>query len=183
MIAKIEAGRLELASEPFDPRILASKLQTQLGGLADQKGLAFPVEISEGVPDTLYGDEGRVSQIITNLLSNAFKFTHHGEVRLSMDWKDDNWIIKVSDTGIGIPPHATSIIFEAFRQVDGTSRRVYGGSGLGLAIVRNLCTMMNGSIRVESALGKGSSFIVTLPLPTTDPTESQLLTAASTVPA
>lgn len=182
-IAKIEAGRLELAQEPFDPHLLAGKLHTQLGGLADQKGLAFNVEISQSVPDTLYGDEGRIAQIITNLLSNAFKFTHHGEVSLRMDWKDEDWIVQVSDTGIGIPPHATNIIFEAFRQVDGTSRRVYGGSGLGLAICRNLCTMMNGSIRVESGLGRGSTFTITLPLPTTDPAESQFLTEASTIPA
>jgi signal transduction histidine kinase len=171
-IAKIESGRMELANEPFDPRALAYKLQSQLGMLADQKGLTFNVEVSDNVPRLLYGDEARVNQIVTNLLGNAFKFTEQGEVKLSMDWENDAWVVRVSDTGIGIPPHAHSLIFEAFRQLDGSSRRVYGGSGLGLAIVRNLTTMMEGNITVDSALGRGSTFTVTLPLPVSNPTEA-----------
>jgi signal transduction histidine kinase len=171
-IAKIESGRMELASDPFDPRALAYKLQSQLGMLADQKGLNFTIEVADDVPRLLYGDEARVSQIFTNLLGNAFKFTEQGEVKLSMDWDNHAWVIRVSDTGVGIPPHAHSLIFEAFRQLDGSSRRVYGGSGLGLAIVRNLTTMMEGTVTVDSALGRGSTFTVTLPLPVSNPAEA-----------
>ncbi|MDZ4765611.1 MAG: ATP-binding protein [Chloroflexota bacterium] len=177
-IAKIEAGRLELAQEPIDPRALAHKLHMQLGGLAEQRDLRFHTDIAASVPTQFYGDETRISQIITNLLSNAFKFTEKGSVTLSMDYQDRQWIIKVSDTGIGIPPHAHSLIFEAFRQLDGTSRRVYGGSGLGLAIVRSLVTMMNGTIRVESQISKGSTFIVALPLPVTQTTAEGLTPVA-----
>ena len=83
-----------------------------------------------------------------------------------MDWQDQQWIIQISDTGVGIPPHAVDLIFDEFRQVDGSPRRPYGGTGLGLAIVRNLCTLMNGSVHVESVLGAGSTFTVMLPLST-----------------
>lgn len=171
-IAKIESGRMELANDPFDPRALAYKLQSQLGMLADQKGLTFSIEIGEDVPRLLYGDEARVSQILTNLLGNAFKFTEQGEVKLSMDWENNAWVVRVSDTGVGIPPHAHNLIFEAFRQLDGSSRRVYGGSGLGLAIVRNLATMMEGTVTLDSALGRGSTFTVVLPLPVSNPAEA-----------
>lgn len=178
-IAKIESGRMELSNEAFDPRALAFKLQSQLGLLAEQKGLDFTVEVSDDIPRILYGDEARISQVVTNLLGNAFKFTERGEVKLAMDWDDDKWVIQVSDTGIGIPPHAHNLIFEAFRQLDGSSRRVYGGSGLGLAIVRNLVTMMEGSVTVDSALGRGSTFTITLPLPVSNQSESgQVLATA-----
>jgi len=99
-----------------------------------------------------------------NLLSNAFKFTEKGKVSLSMRKSDQSWIIEVTDTGVGIPPHALDYIFDEFRQVDGSSRRAYGGTGLGLAIVRNLCRMMNGNIVVTSVMGQGSTFTATLPL-------------------
>ena len=112
------------------------------------------------------GDEPRVEQVAINLISNAFKFTAEGSVTLDIGVNQDahTWTIRVIDTGIGIPPHALDLIFEEFRQVDGSPTRAYTGSGLGLAIVRNLVRLMNGSIVVESELGKGSTFTVTLPL-------------------
>ncbi len=118
------------------------------------------------MPETLIGDEQRIEQIAVNLLSNAFKFTDQGTVSLdiSPDLPAQTWTIRVSDTGIGIPPHALDLIFEEFRQVDGSPTRAYTGTGLGLAIARNLARLMNGSVAVESELGKGSTFTVTLPL-------------------
>jgi signal transduction histidine kinase len=163
-VAKIEAGRLEIQSEPLDPRQLIQKWQTQMSVLAQKKGLSLDVDIDPSLPRELYGDSERLSQIGINLLSNAVKFTEKGGVKLSVGCSDSSWSIQVADTGIGIPPHALNYIFDEFRQVDGSTSRVYGGSGLGLAIVRNLCGMMDGNIKVASELDKGSIFTVTLPL-------------------
>lgn len=163
-IAKIEAGRLEIQSQPLNPRQMAEKWQMQMSVLAENKGLDFNLNIDPSLPQELYGDAERLSQIGINLLSNAFKFTPKGKVTLSLRSDTASWFIEVADTGIGIPPHALNYIFDEFRQVDGSSTRVYGGSGLGLAIVRNLCRMMDGNIKVTSELDKGSTFTVTLPL-------------------
>ncbi|NJL93172.1 MAG: hypothetical protein HC915_05310 [Anaerolineae bacterium] len=100
------------------------------------------------------------------MLSNAIKFTEQGRVQLALENGGDQWRIIVSDTGIGIPPHARDLIFEEFRQVDQTSRRQYGGTGLGLAIVNKLVRTMGGTVSFQSELGQGSTFTVTLPLQT-----------------
>ncbi|MBZ0286588.1 MAG: histidine kinase, partial [Anaerolineae bacterium] len=173
-LAKIEAGRMEMLSRPFSPRALSEQWQSQMHVLAQQKGLSLDVEVDPALPDTIYGDADRITQIVINLLSNAFKFTEKGGVRLELKREDSDWIIRVIDTGVGIPPHAINYIFDEFRQVDGSSRRVYGGTGLGLAIVRNLCLMMKGNVKVTSELNKGSVFTVTLPCITSEPTEVAL---------
>ncbi len=111
------------------------------------------------------GDVKRLEQILINLTSNAAKFTEEGSVKVSFKRQPDKqWSIVVADTGVGIPPHAQEFIFEKFRQVDGTSRRAYSGSGLGLAIVRELSLLMDGNVNVQSKVGAGSTFTVTLPL-------------------
>ncbi len=163
-LAKIESGRMDLASAPFSPRELAHRWQSQMNVLATQKGLTFHVHTDSKLPEKINGDVERLTQIATNLLSNAFKFTEKGEVRLDVERQDKNWVIRVSDTGIGIPPHALNYIFDEFRQVDGSSKRVYGGTGLGLAIVRKICMMMDGQVIVKSTLAEGSIFTVILPL-------------------
>ncbi len=163
-IAKIEAGRMDLVSVPISPRKMADGWRSQMSVLADQKQLNFITEIDPELPDQIFGDSDRISQIAINLLSNAFKFTECGSVTLSMQRKENSWQIQVIDSGIGIPPHAINYIFDEFRQLDGTSKRAYGGTGLGLAIVRNLCRMMEGTIHVASKLNEGSTFTVTLPL-------------------
>ncbi|MFN8376033.1 MAG: ATP-binding protein [Anaerolineae bacterium] len=165
-IAKIEAGRLELVNEPLQPRQMVEQWRAQMSVLAEQKGVDFEVHVDPALPETLYGDGQRITQIAVNLLGNAFKFTTQGTVKLDVQQQADKWTIRVSDTGIGIPPHALNYIFEEFRQVDGSSKRQYGGTGLGLAIVRNLCRTMDGNILVSSELGKGSVFTVILPLRT-----------------
>jgi signal transduction histidine kinase len=163
-ITRIEAGRLQIVDEPFSPQAVASSWVSQMDMLAKQKGLNLEVEGDPHLPDSIYGDQERITQIATNLLSNAIKFTNQGTVRMVLRREEPNWVIEIRDTGIGIPPHAQNFIFDAFRQVDGSYKRAYGGSGLGLAICRNLTTMMNGSIRLRSELGQGSTFTVTLPL-------------------
>lgn len=163
-LAKIESGRLELVSAEMNPGPLAESWRSQTHVLAEQNNLDFIIDIDPALPLAVYGDPERLTQIGINLLSNAFKFTENGSVTLSMKRDNENWIIAVTDTGIGIPPHAINYIFDEFRQVDGSSKRVYGGTGLGLAICRNLVRMMRGQIKVTSELGKGSTFSVTLPL-------------------
>ncbi|MFN8420823.1 MAG: ATP-binding protein [Anaerolineae bacterium] len=168
-LAKIEAGRLELVSTPMNLRDLSSTWMAQVSALAQKKGLTLNTIIDPALPDQIYGDTERLTQVVINLLSNALKFTESGGVTLELKRSEDQYLISVIDTGIGIPPHALNFIFEEFRQVDGSTRRAYGGTGLGLAIVRNLCRMMEGNIRVTSELGKGSNFIVNMPLKPVDP--------------
>jgi signal transduction histidine kinase len=176
-LAKIEAGRMEIRSRPITPRTLAEQWKAQTHVLAQQKGLDFHIEVDPSMPETLYGDPERITQVVINLLSNAFKFTEKGSVKLELKCEADTWLIRVSDTGIGIPPHALHYIFDEFRQVDGSSRRMYGGTGLGLAIVRNLCLMMNGGVKVASELNKGSVFTVSLPCTTQEKAEAVLAPA------
>jgi signal transduction histidine kinase len=163
-LSKIEAGRSELVRTSFSPRALIDQWHTQMEPLAKEKSLQFELVIDKALPETLVGDPERLTQIGVNLLGNAFKFTEQGKVNLRVECTAEDWSIIVTDTGIGIPPHALNFIFDEFRQVDGSSRRMYGGTGLGLAITRNLVRMMNGKIQVESELGKGSIFSVKLPL-------------------
>lgn len=165
-LARIEAGRVEVINEPFAPRDLAEQMRAQMSSLAEKKGLHIETIIDEILPTTLIGDAKRIEQVLTNLLSNAFKFTEVGSVSLLIEAHptEKTWALKVKDTGIGIPPHAIEYIFDEFRQVDGSSTRAYQGTGLGLAITRNLVRLMDGKITVESTLGQGSIFMVTLPL-------------------
>jgi signal transduction histidine kinase len=163
-IAKIEAGRLEVVWEPISIPNLISQWNSTIEPLSRNKGLSFQSRVEADMPPTLYGDAERLTQIATNLLSNAIKFTHAGAIELVVKRMESSWQIVVTDTGIGIPPHALHYIFEEFRQIDGSTRRSYGGSGLGLAIVRNLCRVMEGTVDVQSELNKGSTFTVTLPL-------------------
>jgi signal transduction histidine kinase len=164
-LATIEARRIDLIEKPFSPRAMINSLTEEIRNLAQQKPLGYEVHIDPDLPSVLIGDQGHLEQVVSNLLSNAFKFTEKGHVRLSVDRRDkDWWTITVSDTGIGIPADAFELIFEPFRQVDGSPQRPYQGSGLGLAIVDELVRAMRGTVKVESTLGRGSAFIVALPM-------------------
>jgi signal transduction histidine kinase len=163
-LSRVEAGRLELAHQLFSPADLARRWQTEIGVLAEKKNLGFDLTLDPDLPDLIYGDEEAISKVVLNLLGNAIKFTEQGKVSLSLQNDGDQWRIVVSDTGIGIPPHAREYIFEEFRQVDQSSRRKYGGSGLGLAIVQKYARTMGGTVTVQSDLGQGSTFTVFLPL-------------------
>jgi signal transduction histidine kinase len=164
-LAKIEAKRIEVVAHPFSPAEMAESLRSSMASLATQKNLGFKVSISPEMPDRILGDRGLVERIATNLLSNAFKFTNKGQVEFSLGKVGrDRWVMSVTDTGIGIPPHAREFIFDPFRQLDGSSQRAFGGTGLGLSIVRELAYAMGGTVQVESEVGIGSMFMVTLPL-------------------
>ncbi|MBZ0315408.1 MAG: HAMP domain-containing protein [Anaerolineae bacterium] len=170
-LSKIEAGRMEIFYAPYAPRDMLKTVTDKVSNLAEEKGLQFNVTIDPNLPESVVGDRARVEQVVINLLSNAFKFTEHGEVELAVKHLADTqkWQMAVRDTGVGIAPHAIEYIFDEFRQADGTSRRAYGGTGLGLAICRNLCRLMGGEVNVKSELDKGSTFTVTLPLPPENP--------------
>lgn len=163
-LSRIEAGRLELNLEPLSPGDLARTWVNSVGVLAKEKDLDFNVDVSKDLPDMIIGDEDALSKIAINLLGNAFKFTHEGHISLNIQRDENNWMIIVSDTGIGIPPYAREYIFDEFRQVDGSSKRLYGGTGLGLSLVQKLARAMDGTVTLQSELDEGSTFTVKLPL-------------------
>ncbi len=161
--SKIEAGRLELESTPFDLQEMLDDFATVMGVRAFQQGLEFACGLDPGVPNRVVGDPGRLRQILTNLVGNALKFTHSGEigVRGSLAGEDGEWVrvrFEVRDTGIGIPEDKLDALFDKFTQVDASTTRRYGGTGLGLAISKQLAELMGGSIGVRSRLGEGSTF-------------------------
>lgn len=164
-LSKIEAGRMELLSKPFRVSQWLEDIIGQMSGLAEDRGLDFSVMLDENMPEVIVGDPSRIRQMAINLLSNAIKFTNEGFVRGKVHkYKNGTWRFVVEDSGIGIPSHMQETIFEEFRQVDSSSQRKVGGTGLGLAIVRKLCMLMGGSVRVQSRVSEGSTFVITLPL-------------------
>ena len=163
-ISKVEAGKLELVPEQVTLATLVDALKTSFEPLARQKKLIFEVQIAPGTPAALLTDRQRVEQILKNLLSNALKFTESGAVRLLVAPEAVGGIaLAVQDSGIGIRQEQQDIIFEAFRQADGTTSRRYGGTGLGLSISRDLSVLLGGSISVQSVSGQGSTFTLHLP--------------------
>ncbi|MGZ3184350.1 MAG: response regulator [Telluria sp.] len=163
-ISKVEAGKLELAPESVVLRRSVDALAQTFTPLAGQKQLRFVTSVEADVPATLFTDRQRLEQILRNLLSNAVKFTDSGEVSLTVAAQPAGYVsFTVRDTGIGIRPDQQEVIFEAFRQADGSTSRRYGGTGLGLSISRDLARLLGGSIIVQSEEGKGSAFTLSLP--------------------
>jgi signal transduction histidine kinase len=172
-LSKIEAGRLVVTPSPLLIADLMDEVMYQTSVLIGARPIQMQYTLDPQLPREALGDYGRLKQIMINLISNSAKFTDRGEIRLDVAKLDaDRWTITVSDTGIGIPSCALEYIFDEFRQVDDSEQRRYGGTGLGLAIVKRLVLLMNGTIRVTSKIGEGSTFIVTLPL-VFKPTEVQ----------
>jgi signal transduction histidine kinase/ActR/RegA family two-component response regulator len=163
--SKIEAGKLELICDYFNLPALLNKIKTMFALLFDGKALKFNCEFSQELPVVVYGDEKRLGQIISNLLSNALKYTHSGGVVLRVCPGESCIVIEVEDTGIGIKKEALSKLFTVFQQLDLVRNKKIQGTGLGLAITKRLCERMNGSITVRSEYDKGSLFTVRLPLP------------------
>ncbi|HSJ24226.1 MAG TPA: ATP-binding protein [Longimicrobiales bacterium] len=165
-LAKIGAGRMDLALVELDVGVLVERAAQQVLPLAASKGLTLTVDIPpdhEGTPFLVIADETRLMQILVNLLSNAAKFTADGGIAVSCDERDDDVIIRVSDTGAGIPTEQLEQIFEEFYQVEGGLSRSTGGTGLGLAIARRFARLMGGDVTVSSEVGRGSTFTVRLP--------------------
>jgi len=168
-LSRVEAGRLELVLAEFDPRRLVDEVAASVATRAHEKGLAFKVRYQSGLPAVLVGDEGRMRQVLFNLIGNAVKFTEQGSVTVQVDYRDlghDRVLLEVAvaDTGIGIDQAALPSLFERFRQADSGISRRYGGSGLGLAICRGLLDLMGGTIAVETEIGSGSTFRISVEL-------------------
>ena len=171
--SKIESGKLELEECPFNLRSCIEECLDLVAPKASEKHLELAYQMSSDVPEDLVGDVTRLRQVLVNLLGNAIKFTHEGEIiiRVAADLISPEtasskavYTIRccVSDTGIGIPADRVESLFDAFQQVDSSTTRKYGGTGLGLAISRRLCQAMGGDIWVESELDKGSEFFFTI---------------------
>ena len=163
-LSKIEAGELELGVAEFDAADLVERTRAAFSGAAEAKGLKLTASLADGVAGIWMGDAARLRQILSNLISNAIKFTDAGEVSLSIARRGDGLGFAVRDTGIGISAEALPRLFAKFSQVDDSNTRRFGGTGLGLAISRELAQMMGGDIGVESHVGAGSTFRLTLPL-------------------
>src|SRR5262249_20949716 len=169
-LSKIESGTVTLDIGEMSFASLRDQMDRTFSQLANDKKLNFNVEFAPDLPRSMYTDDKRLQQIIKNLLSNAFKFTQDGHVKLKVARAERGWNVanahlnkagqvlafSVEDTGIGIPEDKQRIIFEAFQQADGTTSRKYGGTGLGLSISREITRLLGGELSVESTPGKGS---------------------------
>lgn len=172
-LSKIEADRLEVKVEPISLVSCLSDVVSQLKPIANNKSLRLALEMDEGLPMVL-ADSSRVRQVALNLVSNAVKFTEQGGVTIHCSLLENYDMLRVAvqDTGIGISPAALGYIFEAFRQADGSTTRQFGGTGLGLTIARKLIELQGGEVAVESIVGQGSTFSFTLPIVSSDGSQS-----------
>lgn len=163
-LSKIEAGHMEVRPGPVPLTQLAEDLTRTFRPVAEEKRLALDIRLTPGCPEVIETDRQRLEQVLKNLLSNALKFTDSGSVALEARAAADGRVaFAVTDTGIGIAEHQQQIVFEAFRQADGTTNRKHGGTGLGLSIARELARLLGGDIHLASEPGRGSTFTVTLP--------------------
>jgi len=177
-LSKIESGTVTVEASELPFADLREYIDRTFAHVAESRGLDFMVSLSEKLPKSLYTDTKRLQQVIKNLLSNAFKFTETGRVRIHIEPVESGWnestealnhaiggvlSFSVTDTGIGILPDKQQIIFEAFQQADGSTSRKYGGTGLGLAISREISRLLDGEIQLTSTPGKGSTFTLYLP--------------------
>ncbi len=167
-LSKIDSGKLEINVEPIDLRKVFAEMEQIFAFNIKNKQLDFSVKVAPSISEHLLLDEVRLRQILLNIIGNAVKFTKSGFVKVTADQikrnniktRHTDIIIKIQDTGIGIPAKDQELIFEAFKQQDGHITKEYGGTGLGLAITKRLIEMMNGTISVESQVNKGSTFTI-----------------------
>lgn len=186
-LSKIEAGHIQARPEAVSIQRLSGDMRQLFQPVANERGLSFQIDTASAGSE-LETDRQRLEQIIKNLLSNAFKFTEAGEVKLTVESVGtDEVAFAVSDTGIGISPEQQAAVFDAFRQADGTISRKYGGTGLGLSISRELARLLGGRITLESTPGKGSTFTLIIPrlydAEQVAPREAPLAPAKSPTPA
>lgn len=163
-ISKVEAGKMAIASEPVDINLVVARCVDMQGPAAQAKGLELTAQLDPGLPQSMITDPTRLTQILTNLLGNAIKFTERGAVRLNVVPVGDEIEFSVSDTGPGIAPEFHERIFERFRQGDPALALKHGGTGLGLPLVKSLTELMGGHVRFSSVPGQGSTFTVSLPV-------------------
>ncbi len=164
-ISKIESGKMDLDPVDFNPYDDLITVAELFQAKATQEGVILQIKYNSDMPKVLYGDLLRLKQILSNLLSNAVKFTPKGAVVKCITWyKDDHLNIRIKDYGIGIPKEKQEHIFKSFSQAEGSTVREYGGTGLGLTISRKLTEMLNGTLTLSSEEGKGSVFLLSLPI-------------------
>jgi signal transduction histidine kinase/ActR/RegA family two-component response regulator len=162
-LAKIESGKLDLEEIDFDFSDVVRGPYETFTALANRKAVSFAIDIDQAA-GRYKGDPTRLRQVLYNLISNAIKFTATGEVRVTGRYIQDQLVVSVTDTGIGMPPAVVSGLFSKFTQADASTTRRFGGSGLGLAICRQLAVLMGGTIEVESVVGQGSVFTFAIPI-------------------
>ncbi|GLI21437.1 CheY-like chemotaxis protein [Xanthobacter flavus] len=164
-LSKVEAGKMEVVHEPVKVASVAQRLERNFRRLAQERKLRLAVSVTDA-PELVFTDPGKLDQILTNLVGNALKFTMQGRVSVTFSKDEAGKTLKVAvaDSGIGIPEDKLGAIFEAFEQVDASTRRQFGGTGLGLAITQRLARLLGGSVTVESALGQGSTFTLEIPV-------------------
>jgi HAMP domain-containing protein/signal transduction histidine kinase/CheY-like chemotaxis protein len=196
-LSKIESGTVTVEAEDITFTSLRDTVERSFHHLAESKNLGFSVDIDNSLPTSFTSDPKRLQQILKNLLSNAFKFTAQGQVRMRVHSVMSGWsvdhpvlqfapsaiMIEVNDTGIGIAPEKQRLIFEAFQQADAGTSRKYGGTGLGLAISRELATLLGGEIKLVSTPGQGSTFSLYLPLNYTGPARATTAPASTPMPS
>ncbi|MBA2348676.1 MAG: HAMP domain-containing protein [Solirubrobacterales bacterium] len=165
-LSKVEAGKMDVVLAPIPLERLRADIDRAFRPVAEQQGLSFLIELDPALPEAFVSDEQRLTQVLRNLLSNAFKFTAEGAVTLTVQRADDQAIaFAVHDTGVGIAEGKLELIFEAFQQADGTTSRKYGGTGLGLSISREIAALLGGELHASSSPGEaGSTFTLLLPL-------------------
>lgn len=165
-LSKIEAGKLDLEFERVQVNDIVSQMRQLFTPMATEKNLELQFTIDPQVPQAIETDRHRVEQVLKNLLSNALKFTHTGKIELHVskpDPKSNRVAFAVEDSGIGIPADKHQLVFEAFQQADGSTKRRFGGTGLGLSISRELARLLGGDIQLQSEVGKGSRFTLIIP--------------------
>lgn len=162
-LSKVEAGKIDLEPEDIILEDFSESLERLFKPIANNKNIEFKINLAPGIPTTIFQDRQRLEQILKNLVSNAIKFTEKGSVTIRVTKKDGRIEFAVIDTGIGIPFEQQEIIFDAFKQADGTTSRRFGGTGLGLTISKDLAKLLGGTISVSSEPGKGSIFTLNLP--------------------
>ena len=163
-ISKLEAGKLTLKPEPIDINLLSKDAVMTFKASAQAKKLMLSYAPKSNIPPLILGDSGRISQILLNLVNNAVKFTETGTVSVTLEYSKGNCIWVVCDTGCGIPREQQDRLFQRFEQIDSTATRTKGGSGLGLSIAKEITDLIGGTICVESEVGRGACFTLTLPL-------------------
>jgi signal transduction histidine kinase/CheY-like chemotaxis protein/HPt (histidine-containing phosphotransfer) domain-containing protein len=164
--SKIESGKLELNPVDYEPMVLINHIDSMFTYVAGKKELEFKVEVTnqDELPPCLYGDDVRLRQVLTNICGNAVKFTAKGHVKLAVEVNGEQIIFRIEDTGMGIRKEDMPRLFRAFEQLDMVKNRSVVGTGLGLSITKAFVEAMNGNVGVESEYGRGTSFIVTIPI-------------------
>jgi signal transduction histidine kinase len=163
-LSKIDAGRLEAEIHPFDIEEVVRLATATHASLAEQNDVRFDVELRPEAHGIWHGDGGRLRQVLSNLLSNALKFTAHGAITLRIEPSETGLRFEVADTGLGIADDKQALVFEPFTQADASTTRRFGGTGLGLAICRQFVSLLGGELKLESQLGVGSTFSFELPM-------------------